>query len=359
MHLDPGESRRVEVASRTLDGLPANASVAEVFGAIRPCVDAAAGLFTVIRPGAEDAMVSQPVGLPPEVFGSWLSMPPELLQRALAPVVSSKPGKLWRDSDTLRGVQRKQIEVLHKLDKAGLGEGAGYKILERRIPRYEVEHIMLALLMERGMRVPARSEVMLAALHKAIRAAVLRLSLPLLAHQSIYSQIVAEQSLGYICLSLTGRVIEANRRARHLIDRYKTEAGIRGLRGAVEAFAMRAQQHAKNGQPWQLRSHDSPSLLQVDAHRLAKETHVLPEDTLLLCMREVPEPPSANGRPALGKLTPREQEIALLLVQSGRGKKEIASQLEISANTMRTHTVNIYKKLEVGTRAGLIVRLRS
>src|SRR4051812_40906044 len=130
MHLDPGESRRIRAASRTLDLLPVNAPGSAVFDAIRPCVHVAAGLFSIIRPGADDALVSQPVQLPPAVFESWLRMPPELLQVTLTPLIASRPGTLWRDSETLRGAQREQLEVLRELDGAGLGEGAGYKILQ-------------------------------------------------------------------------------------------------------------------------------------------------------------------------------------------------------------------------------------
>lgn len=359
MHLNPGESRRVKAASRMLDLLPANAPTSAVFDAIRPCVPVAAGLFSIIRPGADDALVSQPVGLPPGIFESWLRMPPDLLQVTLAPVVSSRAGRLWRDSETLRGAQREQLEVLRELDGAGLGEGAGYKLLERPSRWYDgVEHLMLALLMERGEHVPARSQVMLATLHKRIRAAVLRIALPLLARQPVYAQIVAEQSLGYVCLSPSGCVIEANRRARHLVERYGGAAGIHGLRGTVEEFAVRARKQARGGQPWQLRIDRPPSTLQVDVHHLAKETHDLPEDTILLQMREVLGSPVAmDAPPALELLTAREQKIALLLARTEGGQKQIAAGLRISMGTMRTHAQNIYRKLGVQSRAQLTVRL--
>jgi DNA-binding NarL/FixJ family response regulator len=272
--------------------------------------------------------------------------------------VSSKPGTLWRDSETLRGAQREQLEVLRELDGAGLGEGAGYKLLERPSPSYGVEHFMLALLMERGERFPPRSKVMLAALHKHIRAAVLRLSLPLLSHQPLHPQMVAEQSLGYICLSLNGRVLEANQRARHLVDLYRGVAGVQELRRAVEDFAERARKLAVGGRPWQLRIDGSTSFLLVDAHHLDKETHVLSEDTILLSMREVQAPQVvARAQPALERLTTREQQVALLLASTGDSWKQIADKLKLSLHTVRTHKFNIYKKLGVGTRQQLMVLL--
>ena len=358
--MDPRERRQLKTASRTLDLLPVDAPTSAVFDAIRLCTPVAAGLVSVIRPGADDALVSQPWRLPPEVFESWLRMPPDLLQMTLAPVLSSEPGKLWRDSETLHGAEREQLDVLRELDGAGLGEGAGYKLLVRPSPWYGVEHLMLALLMERGVRVPARAQVMLSALHEHIRAAILRLSIPLLSHQPIYPQTVAEQSLGYICLSEDGRMLEVNRRAREFVDRYGAAAGIQGRRRAVEDFAVRALKEAVGGQPWQLRIDGAPSALQVDANRLPKDTHVLPEDTILLSMREVHEPQvAARDLRALDELTKRERQIALLLIHPRNNPKEIAFQLGISPNTVRKHAEHIYEKLGIQSRLELAAGLRN
>src|SRR5262249_24627022 len=153
------------------------------------------------------------------------------------------------------------------------------KVLERPTHCYRAEYVMLALLMERGKHIPDRAQVMLTALHECIQAAVLRIALPLVARESIDEQIRAEQSLGYICLSQRGHVIEANRRACHLVERYKGGAGIQELRGAVEDFAARARKEARVGQPWRLALDGSPLVLHVDVHHLAKERHSLAEDT--------------------------------------------------------------------------------
>ncbi len=49
------------------------------------------------------------------------------------------------------------------------------------------------------------------------------------------------------------------------------------------------------------------------------------------------------------KLSPREKEILPLLAE-GLRYKEIADELNISIETIRTHVRNIYKKLSVGSR---------
>jgi HD-GYP domain-containing protein (c-di-GMP phosphodiesterase class II)/DNA-binding CsgD family transcriptional regulator len=56
--------------------------------------------------------------------------------------------------------------------------------------------------------------------------------------------------------------------------------------------------------------------------------------------------------PLPAELTERELEVLRRLV-AGRTKREIASELVISPSTVHTHTVHIYEKCAVSTRAGL------
>lgn len=356
--LDPGESRRIESASRALARLPARAPIASVFDAIQPCLPLAAGLFGILRPAAPDSMVTQAARLPPEVLDSWMGTPGEQLARTLAPVIRSPAGGLWRDSETVTGALREQLEVLRRLDAAGLGEGAGYKVLERASAWHGPEHFMLAMIMERGEPVPPRSRALLAALNPAIAAAILRVGLPLLESEPILTQIVAERSTGYICLSRTGAVLEANRRAHELVVRFRDAARIDTRRGALAEFGGRALERAARGQIWQLQSHAPPSLLEVSAHRLAKETHALPEDVLLLVLHEVRWPEPESGPLDRAGLTPQERKIALLLAHTPASYKEIAADLACSEGTLRKHVENIHRKLRVRSRAELAVLLK-
>jgi DNA-binding CsgD family transcriptional regulator len=56
-------------------------------------------------------------------------------------------------------------------------------------------------------------------------------------------------------------------------------------------------------------------------------------------------------------MTGREKEIAILIAE-GNSNKMIASLLEISEATVRTHIYNLYKKVEVNSRVELLNRLR-
>jgi ATP/maltotriose-dependent transcriptional regulator MalT len=54
-------------------------------------------------------------------------------------------------------------------------------------------------------------------------------------------------------------------------------------------------------------------------------------------------------------LTARENEI-LGLLAAGMTNPQIAAQLIIGAGTVKTHTLNIYRKLDVANRTQAIVR---
>ena len=56
-------------------------------------------------------------------------------------------------------------------------------------------------------------------------------------------------------------------------------------------------------------------------------------------------------------LTQREYEMYLLLVE-GYALKECAAQLDIKYSTANTHMTSIYKKLNVNTKASLIIKYR-
>ncbi len=66
----------------------------------------------------------------------------------------------------------------------------------------------------------------------------------------------------------------------------------------------------------------------------------------------VADVPAASFPPLPVDLTERELQV-LRLLSAGHTKRQIAHQLFISTSTVHTHTVHIYAKCEVSTRAGL------
>jgi DNA-binding NarL/FixJ family response regulator len=67
----------------------------------------------------------------------------------------------------------------------------------------------------------------------------------------------------------------------------------------------------------------------------------------------VNKPPSLKGERTHG-LTPRELEV-LQLICSGMSNKEIAEELELSANTVAVHRANIMNALGLHKTAELVV----
>ncbi|WP_437882225.1 helix-turn-helix transcriptional regulator [Pseudomonas sp. LRF_L74] len=59
---------------------------------------------------------------------------------------------------------------------------------------------------------------------------------------------------------------------------------------------------------------------------------------------------------ALQRLTPRERQIALLL-REGASNKVLARELELGLPTIKTHLLNLFRKVGVGSRTELVARL--
>ena len=63
----------------------------------------------------------------------------------------------------------------------------------------------------------------------------------------------------------------------------------------------------------------------------------------------------AASKKQLSLLTDREKDVLFLLV-TGLPNKSIAEKLFISADTVKTHTLNIYRKMDVGNRSSAILK---
>jgi len=80
------------------------------------------------------------------------------------------------------------------------------------------------------------------------------------------------------------------------------------------------------------------------------------DDVFDKIFKPIPEQPIsqyAGSSPSFYPLTRRELDVATIAF-TGKSRKEIASELFISHNTVDTHFKNIFAKLEVRNRAGMI-----
>jgi ATP/maltotriose-dependent transcriptional regulator MalT len=64
---------------------------------------------------------------------------------------------------------------------------------------------------------------------------------------------------------------------------------------------------------------------------------------------------SPGSRKALDILTEREKEVLFLLV-TGLPNKALAERLFVSSSTIKTHTLNIYQKMDVANRTSAILK---
>jgi DNA-binding NarL/FixJ family response regulator len=91
-------------------------------------------------------------------------------------------------------------------------------------------------------------------------------------------------------------------------------------------------------------------------HLASRGMHVLPRSAAATAGQDEEE--QQFGLPAPDLLTPREADV-LELLQEGLSNKQIAQELSIGIETVRTHTRNIYAKLGVSTRRDLARFTRS
>ncbi len=162
-----------------------------------------------------------------------------------------------------------------------------------------------------------------------------------------------------IALDREGRAALASAEADALLRMFLGKGiGARGaLPAALAAYAARARAHAYGPQDAALGTRSGELSLERGERRLrvrfvggAGEGEI---DVLALACETDPLAPARIER--LG-LTPREAAVVRLLAD-GRMNAEIAQQLGISARTVQRHLENVYDKLGVRTRAGVVGRV--
>jgi len=63
-----------------------------------------------------------------------------------------------------------------------------------------------------------------------------------------------------------------------------------------------------------------------------------------------------SNQSRLGNLSPKEKEV-LHVLSKGATNIQIAKQLNLSVNTVKTHLKHMYKKCNVNSRTELIIKL--
>lgn len=334
----------------------------KIIDALAPSLGVVAGLLILVN-GQTMGMTQTSLRLPPPIFEGWMHTQPESLKNSLTPSVRSSPGEFWTDRDGLPDKLRSNMEVLHELNQHGLGEGAGLKLMQQPLPGGGIEHVVLALLTERGERFPAPAPAIALALAADIYEAIGRLSLPFTVGLSIHAQMLEEEETGFVCLG-DGRtdraIIEMNQRAYELACEYRKPAGLEQGRFSMHDFVEKALKKNLRTSAWQLAHPTSRSILQVRAHIMPAKCYGYAQDVRVLKLQEwnlqsLGEEAQVFVLPELFRcLTQREREIVTLMLADGLAAQEIAYDLGRKVTTVRKHVENIHRKLEVRSTAELI-----
>ena len=95
-----------------------------------------------------------------------------------------------------------------------------------------------------------------------------------------------------------------------------------------------------------------------DVHTRAELTALMRQP--LVAGQEPPEalPPACKQLAEQHRLTKREQQVFELLAQ-GRSTTDVATALDVSENTAKTHIKRLYKKLDVHSKQDIIDLVRS
>lgn len=84
-------------------------------------------------------------------------------------------------------------------------------------------------------------------------------------------------------------------------------------------------------------------------------TGIRPEPRQKTWQFSPPEKLHLASRKLLAELSQREKEVLFFMI-SGLSNKAIADKLFVSAGTIKTHTLNIYRKLDVSNRTAAIIK---
>jgi DNA-binding CsgD family transcriptional regulator len=342
--------------ARRLDRIRVRGSADEIFAALADCAPIIGGLVGHFQADRPEAAVSHVVKLPASLFEGWADAPPAHFQRMLAPLTAARSGQLIADR-AIQGRFRDELDLLHRLRGEGLGEAAGFKIADAPGPFGGTVHHFMTFALDRNQVFKPRHQALLESLLPTLEDALGRLRIPLIASEPIFAQVLADEELGYLCSSPSGRVVEFNRRAHVLVERYRRAAHVEGGRGMLERFVAHALRDLKGRRAIHLPGPDGASSLRVAVHWLAKESHATSEDILLLLLQESTPPPLLSFEHT--GLTERQAEIAALLCGSGLSYKQVAARLDIAPGTMRKHAENIFRRLGVCSRSELHARFKA
>jgi DNA-binding CsgD family transcriptional regulator len=300
-----------------------------------------------------------PIGLPPGLPEFLMERRPFEPQDVMNVVTSARVGTLSVDCDVLPPELWERVEGYQAIRRAGFGSAAALKLIVRMGTRAR-EHTYIGLFREMGAPPLGRAErTMVTMLTPAIRSALERLAVPLLPGERLFAQMIEDQTMGMVVLRRRAPR-EANRVAFALAFEYapalNAQAGPRHLLGDfVDALICRPVSQADGRRRVRHPSVDQRRYLEASVHDLDPGRYDLPEPLSIMLLREILASTERSPRlaDALAHLTPRQRQVARLLITTGLTHEEIGLHLGIATRTVDTHVQTVFSVLGVHSRADL------
>jgi DNA-binding NarL/FixJ family response regulator len=280
-------------------------------------------------------------------------------QAALNAVIGAPIGRLVLDRVLTRDTW-KSVEAYWAIFSNGLGFPSALRLSSFGRGQHQ-RTTYLALFNAPDAPVLSDDQVaILELLSPTLRSTLERLAMPLLQRDRILEQIIQEQSLGLVVLSVSGRVLEYNERAVLMLTdpaRRRTAAGLSHIEQEMQN--LRAIPLSAESGERVLRRAWASGEIKIAEHVLNADSYDLPEPVVMLVLREHREDPRAQfDDNVLRVLSPRRQEVAVLMASTGMSYADIASALKIKHGTVRSHVDKIFAQLGVGTRAEMAEKIR-
>jgi DNA-binding CsgD family transcriptional regulator len=358
----PQEQQALNDARQALRAVPMSGSLGSVFEALRPCVPFACGLLDTIKA----ARPFEPVDTLYRVPEAFISSVAHLVETDPSPLVALRLpiGLMCNPASWVSGaLEWRKWPLVDALYPHHGIDFPSVLILSSTPRAYDRELTTLWFFNEHNQRpVSDRERQKVEALHQDILAAIERLRLPILPHDSIRDQMLREQNAGYALFRLNGDLIEHNRQAVMIARQYTTNHGdhVRAPLSALLRWAQSTPSPSGFSAQYTMNA-DKTAMLEANLHFITQENHAIAEDAILLVLRTIPIQPTPV-QPAkqtiLESLPPKQRQIATILVNSGLSFKEIASELQRGEGTVRKHAELVYRALGVRSRAELAVLLK-
>ncbi|MDI1445773.1 helix-turn-helix transcriptional regulator [Polyangium sp. 6x1] len=363
----PNLSRHSQLALRqattSLRRLGPNSNASDIFNAINQSKKFGAGFvetYSDVRPWEA---IHTAINLPPEFTQSIMERKPYEAQRALDAVSNAAVGRFVWDEHVMSDADWNSIDGYRALKDLGYGHASALKLSTAKIGRHHKNTYIALITLPDVQSISPEEMLVIELLHGEVRASLDRARVHFLLRERLALQIFDEQKSGVLLCTTGLRLVEANVVAHVMAARYAPALGISGKEALLQNFIWRIAGGPANFGDGRRRiyHHIEPCVLEASIHSLHPDVYDLPEDRLLLVWTEVsrddaPEEVVIRHVKRFG-LSPRHEEIAILLLNTGMSSKQIASHLGISTRTVDKHIESLYREFDVQSRSELAMRI--